>query len=120
MNRLNASNRSSINPLLSDEAKEQNNKHTLSKFEYDLYHDEDNIAAPVTRIKRTSSAGSKNEKWKIFENNKTVLCLEAESLTTSEREFLRTAQGLNFVLSKYKSGITSATDLKLEIEKKLK
>lgn len=106
------------NQTMNEEFKDQNIKYNLSKFEYDLYHDEDNIIEKIIRIKRLSSPG--NEKWKIFENNKTMITIEGVKLSIKEREFLRSVDGVKFLINQYKNGIKSFASLKAEIKKNLK
>lgn len=91
----------------------------LSKFEYDLYNEEEDIAHPVIRVKRVSLP-NKGEKWKIFENSKVVFIIEGLKLTKKEKEFLRTIDGINFLLDQYKKGINSFNAFKKEIKKKIK
>lgn len=94
-------------------------KYSLSKFEYDLYHEEDDKAEKVIRVKRVSMP-NKGEKWKIFEDNKVMFILEGTKLTNKEKDFLRTVDGVNFLITQYKAGIKSFNSLKNEIKKKLK
>lgn len=101
-----------------EEFKDQNNKFNLNKFEFDLFHEEKNIPQKVLRVKRVSLP-NKGEKWKIFENNKNVFTLEGSKLTNKEKEFLRTVDGINFLLEQYKEGIKSFNSLKQEIKKKI-
>lgn len=86
-------------------------KYILSKFEYDLYHEEDNIPSPVVQIKKFGNL-KKGEKWKIFENNKVALTIDGAKLSSKERSFLYSVQGINFLISQYKSGITAISALK--------
>jgi hypothetical protein len=102
-----------------EEFKDSNLKYNLSKFEYDLYHEEEDVALPVIRVKRTSLP-NKGERWKIFEDNKAMFVIEGSKLTNKEKEFLRTVEGVNFLLEQYKAGIKSFNALKIEIKKKLK
>ncbi len=101
------------------EAKDGNLKYNLSKFEYDLYHEEDDVAEKVIRVKRVAMP-NKGEKWKIFEDNKVMFVLEGTKLTNKEKDFLRTVDGVNFLITQYKAGIKSFNSLKNEIKKKLK
>lgn len=101
-----------------DEIKDQNIKYNLSKFEYDLYHEEDNVVEKIIRIKRISMP-NKNEKWRIFEDNKIVFTIEGIKLTGKEKEFLRTIDGVNFLIAQCKQGIKSFNYLRNEIKKKL-
>ena len=105
--------------LPTDEHKEQNSKFNLSKFEFDLYHEEDDKAEKVIRIKRVTLP-NKGEKWKIFEDNKVMFVVEGTKLTNKEKEFLRSIDGMNFLIQQYKQGIKSFNALKNEIKKNLK
>jgi hypothetical protein len=106
-------------PSGGEESKDGNLKYNLSKFEYDLYHEEDDKAEKVIRVKRVSMP-NKGEKWKIFEDNKVMFTLEGTKLTNKEKDFLRTVDGVNFLIGQYKQGIKSFNSLKNEIKKKLK
>lgn len=101
------------------EFKDNNLKYNLSKFEYDLYHESDDITFPVIRVKRISLP-NKGEKWKIFENNKAMFIVEGSKLSNKEKEFLRTVDGINFLIAQYKQGIKSFNGLKTEIKKLIK
>lgn len=107
-----------ITPV-TEEFKDQNQKYSLSKFEFDLYHEEDDKAEKVIRVKRVSMP-NKGEKWKIFEDSKVMFVVEGSKLTNKEKDFLRTVDGVNFLISQYKLGIKSFNSLKTEIKKKLK
>lgn len=102
-----------------EEPKEQNSKFNLSKFDFDLYHEEDNKAETVIRIKRVSMP-NKGEKWKVMTDNKVTFVVEGLKLSKKEREFLRTVEGLNFLIAQFKQGIKSFNSLKNEIKKNLK
>lgn len=103
---------------ITDEMKDQNNKYNLNKFEFDLFNEEKNVPQKVIRVKRVSLP-NKGEKWKFFEDNKNVFTIDGEKLTNKEKEFLRTADGINFLLLQYKEGIKSFNSLKQEIKKKI-
>lgn len=102
----------------SEDFKDTNVKYVLSKFEHDLYKEEDDVAEKVIRVKRFSLP-NKGEKWKIFEDAKAVFIIEGTKLTNKEKDFLRTAEGLTFLITKYKDGIKSFNALKAEIKKTL-
>ena len=100
-----------------EDFKEQNLKYNLSKFEYDLYHEEDDVALPVIRVKRFSMP-NKGEKWKVFEDNKVTFIIEGTKLTNKERDFLHTVDGVSWLLSQAKLGIKSINSLKKELKNK--
>lgn len=104
---------------ITDEVKEQNTRYNLSKFDYDLYHEEDDLAEKVVRVKRVSLP-NKGERWKIMEDNNLVFTLEGTKLTNKEKEFLRSVEGVNFLIAQAKAGIRSFNAIKNEIKKALK
>lgn len=112
-------NNSTNSSIVTEEFKEQNLKYTLSKFEYDLYHEDENIVEKIIRVKRISPS-SKNEKWKISENNRIIFTVEGNKLSIRERDFLKTVDGFNFLIAQAKIGIKSLSFLKNEMKKNLK
>jgi hypothetical protein len=108
----------SMNPI-TEEIKKQNFKYSMSKFERDLYFDESNKIEKVIRVKRFQLPNN-GERWKIFEDNKVCMIIEGTSLSKSIRVFLRTVEGVNFLINEYKNGINSLTSLKNKIREYLK
>jgi len=104
---------------VTEEFKDQNQKHNLSKMELDLYHEENDVSEKVIRVKRQSMP-NKGHKWKISEDNKVMFVVEGTKLTNKEKDFLCTAEGFNFLIAQYKLGIKSFNALKAELKKKLK
>ena len=98
---------------------QQSIKHILSKYEYDLYKEDDDIAQKVIRVKRFSMP-NKGEKWKIFEDTKVIFILDGTKLNVKEKEFLRTVDGVNFLIKQFKTGIKSFNALRKEIKNNLK
>jgi len=110
---------SDSNQTISEEFKDQSSKHTLNKFEYDLYHEEDDVAFKVIRVKHIGLP-NKGDKWKIMEDNKSIFIIEGNKLTKKEKDFLKTVDGMNFLISQYKTGLKSLNYLKNEMKKILK
>lgn len=104
-----------------EEYKDSNLKYNLSKFEYDLYHEEDDVSETVVRVKRVSMPNN-GEKWKVMHDNKVTFIIESTKISKKEREYLQTIEGFNFILAQAKVGIKSLnsfrTELKKVIEKK--
>jgi hypothetical protein len=107
-----------LNNNIFNDFKEQT-KYNTSKFEDDLYHEEDHIAAKVIRFKRFSLP-NKEECWKFFEDNRILLVIEGKRFTKKEREFLRTVDGVSWALVVCKRGISSVSAFKKELKLKLK
>ena len=70
----------------------QSLKSITSKFEYDLYHDDDHVKHKIIRVKRFSLPND-GERWKLMEDNKVLLIIEGIKLSIKEKEFLRTVDG---------------------------
>ena len=54
---------------------------------------------------------------KIYEDNKVIFIIEGSKLTSKQKEFLYTIDGVNFLLQQFKVGIKSFNALKIEIKK---
>lgn len=99
-----------------DDFKEQTIKHGLSKFESDLYREEDDVSLKSIRVKRFVMP-NKEEKWKIFEDTKVLFVLDGEKFSKKEKVFLRTIDGFNFLIQKYKANsVGSLSSIKKEIK----
>lgn len=110
----------SLSEKFPEDFKNQNFKHTSNKFEYDLYHDEDNKIEKIIRIKRIFTS-DRIEKWKIFDDNKLIFTIEGKRLNEKERKFLRTVSGVNLLISYYKKiGHQNLSLIREEIKKNLK
>lgn len=100
-----------------DEQKESNNKLNLSKFDYELYHEEDNIVETVIRVKRITH--SNNEEWKIFKNKEVILIIDGSKCSKKEREFIRSVDGVNWLIKLAKEiSNLSFNKFKIELKKK--
>lgn len=101
-----------------DDFKDLSFKYNLSKFEYDLYHEEDDISQPIIRVKRFNS--STGERWKIFENSKEMFIIDGFKLTKKQKAYLQTVDGVNFMIKLFKQGIRSFNHFKIELKNELK
>jgi hypothetical protein len=90
----------------------------LSKFDHDLYKEDDDISLPVIRVKRISLPNN-GERWKVFSDAKVTLVIEGGKLTKKEKEFLRSVEGASWLLVQAKIGIKSFNAFKKELKAKL-
>jgi hypothetical protein len=104
---------------VTEEIKEQNIKHNLSKFEFDLYHEEYNTVEKIIRVKRVSMP-NKGEKWKVMQDNKVIFTIESPKISKKEKEYLETVEGFNFILTQAKTGIKSLNSFRNELKNMLK
>jgi len=101
---------------ITEEVKDQNSKYSLSKFDFDLYHEEDDVSNQVIRVKSVSMP-NKGQKWKITIDNKLIFTIESTKISKKERSFLQTIEGFNFMLAQAKLGIKSLNNFKVELKK---
>lgn len=81
---------------------ESTGKYLSSRYDYDLYNEEDNKKMPMVRIQRHYVKKTSEEKWKFYENTKKIMEIDSLELTDKEKDFLRTPNGILFCLKKYK------------------
>lgn len=103
-------------PSSREDFKDPGMKYNMSKFEYDLYHEEDDKSEKVVRVKKVSMP-NKGEKWKIMVDSKIVFIVESTKISKKEREFLSTVEGFNFTLTQAKAGIKSLNSFRVELKK---
>jgi hypothetical protein len=103
--------------MKSDEDFKEPVKYNHSKYEYDLYHEEEDIALPVIRVKRIVMPND-GEKWKIFHNTVVIFVIEGSKLNKKEKSYLHTPEGFNFILQQAKAEITM-NSFKIELKKVL-
>lgn len=89
-----------------------------NRFDADLFDEEKNVIQSTIRIKRVAS--SKKENWKVFKNNEMIYLIEGNKLGKKEKEFLRTLDGINFLISQFKYSVPSFSSIKRSIGQKIK
>lgn len=86
----------------------------LLKKDNELFNEEDYIVNTVVHARRISL--KKGEDWEILENNRVVLVMKGTRFTNSEKEFLRSVEGMKFLINEYKSGNKSVVKIKNNLE----
>jgi hypothetical protein len=99
-----------------DEEKNESKSFYLLRADNELFNDDSYIAQKVINVKRVKLP-KQGEDWEILEDNKIVLSLKGTRFTNSEREFLRTVDGMKFLMNQYKSGKKSVVKIKEELKK---
>ena len=99
-------------PFIYDE--KSGKKNAFIKQDSEFFNDEDYIPGKSVRVKRVSN--SSHEDWKIFINGDEFLILKGIRFTSREREFLRTAEGVLFIINGIKSGWKSVSEFKRQLE----
>jgi hypothetical protein len=88
----------------------------LLKADNELFNEEANKASTVTSAKRVKLPKN-GEDWHILENGKIALLMKGTRFTNAEKEFLRTVEGMKFLVAEYKSGSKSVVKIKEKMKK---
>ena len=83
----------------------------ILRTDHELFKEEDDIKQKVLNIKRIKLPRN-GEDWEILEDKKIVLTLKGTRFSKSQREFLRTVNGVKFLMDSYKSDIKSVVKFK--------
>lgn len=100
-----------------DLVKQQNNRFSLSKYEADLFDESKNLPQLVIRIRRVKISGI--ESWKVFEDTKNIFTIDGNKLSKKEKEFLRTTDGVLFLINEFKKPFKSFNALKKSLKEKI-
>jgi hypothetical protein len=92
-------------------------KGSFIKQDSEFFNDEDYIPGNSVRVKRV--ANSSHEDWKIFINEQEALVLKGIRFTSKEKEFLRTTDGVMFIISGIKNGWKSVSEFKRQLQVKV-
>jgi hypothetical protein len=90
----------------------------LSRTDNELFVDDSYKPNSVIRVKRYKT--KKMEDWNIYQDNKIALTLKGARLNNSEKEYLRSAEGIVFLLQSFKSGARTFAKIKELLKEKLK
>jgi hypothetical protein len=120
MSKTAATNKSSLSDptIPTIEEGKDGSKGSSLKFDYDLYKEEDNVVLPTFRVKRIALP-NKGERWKVMCGTQIVCLVEGSKLNKREKLFLRSLDGVNWLLAQAKVGIRSFNALKIALKKKM-
>lgn len=106
-------------PEPADEFKEHmGQKYNTSKFDHDLFHDEEHKVLPIIRVKCIPLPHN-GARWKIMKDNNVVQIIEGSKLSKKANKFLLTVEGANWLLTEAKIGISSLKILKKALSLRL-
>jgi hypothetical protein len=89
-------------------------KSTFLKQDCELFDEKKYTPAPCIRVKRVNVSKT-TEDWKIFVNDQELL-LKGYRFSTPERRFLRTPEGITFIINGAKKGWTSVSEFKRNLK----
>lgn len=89
------------------------------KADNELFQKEKYIPQTIINVKRVTSKRETKEDWVIYQDKKVILRLKGNRFSTKEKEFLRTADGMKFIISEYKNGSKSINAFKNKLKEML-
>lgn len=94
---------------------DESSANNIFKTENELFKDEDNIKFKMISVKRRANRNGEN--WDLCEDGKSVLKIPGDKLTSKEREYLRTIDGVKYLIQGYKDGWRSFNKFKQGLKK---
>jgi len=82
--------------------------------ETELFDDDAHVKHKVISVRRIEFGNA--EDWEIKSDNKTVLVLKGVRFTTKEKLFLRTVDGIKFIIGGFKDGWSSVSEFKRNLK----
>jgi hypothetical protein len=83
----------------------------LLRTDHELFKEDDDVQHKVINVRRVNLPHN-GEDWELLENGQVVLTLKGVRFTKTERNFLRTIEGMKFIIDGYKAGIKSVVKFK--------
>ena len=87
------------------------------RHDHELFDDNEHRPHDIISVKRVEL--SRGEDWEITKNGKPSLILKGVRFTVREKEFLRTSDGMLFVIAGFKDGWKSVSEYKRRLKKRL-
>ena len=98
-------------------AYDEGKKSSFLKHDSELFNDEDYVPGNSIRVKRVSS--STKEDWLILKNDEEYLLIKGTRFSSKERVFLRSADGVLFLINGAKQGWNSVSEFKRQLAGKI-
>lgn len=92
---------------------------TSLRQDNELFDEESYKPGTLISVKRHVFSSSKEEDWGIYSDKTCVMNLKGSRFSKKEKEFLRTVNGVNFIISGYKSGWKNISEFKRMIKKSM-
>ena len=80
----------------------------------ELFHDEDYIPGDSIEVKRVGAYPK--EDWVVLVNTDEILNIKGTRLSSTEKKFLRSPEGLMFIINGVKSGWNTVSEFKRQLK----
>lgn len=91
----------------------------ILRNDFELFDEDKYVPNDVLTVKRVSLPKN-GENWDILKNKKKVLTIKGIRFSKKERSFLRTPEGIFFLLNGYKAGWRSVSEFKRRIKNEIR
>lgn len=89
----------------------------LLRADNELFNEEDSsVVHSIINVKRIKLPKN-GEDWEILVNGKVVMLMKGTRFTNQEKDFLRSVEGMKFLIAEYKKGKKSVTKIKEELRR---
>lgn len=89
----------------------------LLRTDNELFNEEDSsVVHPVINVKKIRLSKS-GEDWEILVDGKVAISMKGTRFTSQERDFLRSVEGMKFLVAEYKKGKKSVVKIKEELRR---
>ena len=90
----------------------------LTKAENEFFKEDLYKPNSIIRIKRKSSKKN-GEEWQVLQDGQLALTLKESRFTVAEKKFLRSVEGMQFLIASFKEGLHSVAKIKEALKEKL-
>jgi len=101
------------------ETKDNSIKYVLSKFDFDLYKESDNVKSKSYQVKRINLPNN-GIAWNLIENDIVFLTIDSINLRPSQKKFLLSTEGFKLLLAFAKDKTITLETIKKQINKEIK
>lgn len=85
-----------------------------------LFKDDRYVPQKMISVRRIELTKGRGENWEILEDSDIVLIMKGTRFTKNEKVFLRSLEGMKFIIFEYKNGNESVVKLKKQMKNKMK
>jgi len=89
----------------------------LNNQSNELFDDESHIVHKLINVKRVVLPKN-GENWEVLEDHRVVFTLKGVRLTNKEKALLRTVEGIQLLMTEYKTGNTSVAGIRRKLKEK--
>ena len=91
--------------------------YNMMHHDHELFKDDDDIIQKMISVRLVILPRKSGEDWEVLEDKRVAFVLKGIRFTNPEKKFLKTAQGMKFVIEGYKNGWKAVSKFKQEMKR---